>query len=128
MGAGNRSSKILGAVAVVAKISHALTIGQLSAGKYNDCANWEDLLIVQEDVLLTNYTYLGAPQWLSWLSVQLLISTQVVISQFLSLSSTSGSALTAWSLLGILPLLSLPLPCACAHVHVLSPSLSLKNK
>ena len=42
-------------------------------------------------------------------------------------SPTSVSALTAWSLLGIL---SVPLSCLCAHVCALSLSLSvsLKNK
>ena len=54
---------------------------------------------------------LGAPGWLSRLSIQLLISSHVMISQFTSSSSTSGSVLTAGSLLGILCLpLSLPLP------------------
>ena len=40
-----------------------------------------------------------------------MISAQVTISQFMGSSPTSGSALTVWSLLGILSLsLSLPLP------------------
>ena len=46
---------------------------------------------------------------------------QVMISQFMSLSPSSSSVLTAGSLIGIL---SLPLPCLCAHS--LSHSLSLK--
>ena len=49
----------------------------------------------------------GAPGWLSQLSVhQLLILAQVTISQFVGLSPTLGSSLTAQSLLEIL---SLPL-------------------
>ena len=47
-----------------------------------------------------------APGWLSWLSVWLLISAQVMILWFLGSNPMSGSVLTAWSLLGIL---SLPL-------------------
>ena len=42
----------------------------------------------------------GAPGWLGQLSIQLLISAQLVISQFGTLPL--GSVLTAWSLLGIL--------------------------
>ena len=54
----------------------------------------------------------GAPGWLSWLSVQLLISAQVMISQFVGSSPASGgSSLTTWSLLGIFSFsFSLPLP------------------
>ena len=44
----------------------------------------------------------GVPGWLSWLSVWPLISAQVMISGFMSLSPTSGSALTVWSLFRIL--------------------------
>ena len=54
-----------------------------------------------------------APDWLSWLGVWLLISAQVMISQFVGLSPVSGSVLTAQSLPGILSLslsLSAPLP------------------
>ena len=55
---------------------------------------------------------LGATGWLSQLSVQLLISAQVMILWFVSSSPASGSSPTAQSLLGILSLpLSLPLPC-----------------
>ena len=59
---------------------------------------------------------LGTP---GWLSHQLLISAQVMISQAMGSSPASGSVLTAQSLLGfsLSPSLSLPLPC--------SPSLSL---
>ena len=41
------------------------------------------------------------PAWLSWLSIQLLISAQVVISWFMRLSPTLGSVLTEPA--GILP-------------------------
>ena len=44
----------------------------------------------------------GAPEWLSWSSVQLLISAEVMISLFMISSPTSGSALMVWTLLGIL--------------------------
>ena len=42
------------------------------------------------------------------------ISAQVMISQFVGSSPTSGSVLTAWSLLGILPpsLCCSPVPCS----------------
>ena len=46
----------------------------------------------------------GVPGWLSRLSVWLLIPAQVMISGFVSSSPASNSALTVWSLLGILPL------------------------
>ena len=62
---------------------------------------------------------LGAPGWLRGLSVQLLVSAQITISQFLSSSPTSGSALMAWILLGILSLCPSP-----AFAHILSLSLS----
>ena len=45
------------------------------------------------------------PGWHSPLSVQRLISAEVMISGFMSLSPVSGSALTVQSLLGILSLL-----------------------
>ena len=48
----------------------------------------------------------GVPWWLSWLSVQLLISVQVMTSWFVSSSPASDFALTVQSLLEIL---SLPL-------------------
>ena len=54
---------------------------------------------------------LGAPGWLSGLSIPLLISALVMISRFMS--PMSGSVLTMWGLLGILSHpLSLPLPSA----------------
>ena len=54
----------------------------------------------------------GGAGWLSQIRVQLLISVQVMISQFAVSRPAWGSALTAWSLLGILPLPSAPLPLA----------------
>ena len=67
----------------------------------------------------------GAPDWLSQLSIQLSVSAQVMISQFVSLSPASGSVLTAWSLLGILCLPHyLPLP----HVHAQSLSLKVNKR
>ena len=52
----------------------------------------------------------GAPGCLSQLSVRLLSSPQVMISQFVNLSPALGSALTLWSRLGIFSLpLFLPL-------------------
>ena len=57
----------------------------------------------------------GAPGWFSRSNGQLLISAQVMISRFVSLSPVSGSVLTAWSLLGSLSLpFSLPLPYSLA--------------
>ena len=38
--------------------------------------------------------FLGAPEWLSWLTGQLLVSAQVTISWFVGSSPTSGSAMT----------------------------------
>ena len=49
-----------------------------------------------------------APGWLSQLSIWVSISAQVMISQFVGSSPVLGSALTAWSLCGIMSL-SLPL-------------------
>ena len=67
----------------------------------------------------------GAPGWLSGLSVPLLVSAQVMISQFVGSSPTSGSALTAQSLLEILSLPLCPSP-VCALC--LPPSLSFSLK
>ena len=68
----------------------------------------------------------GAPGWLSRLSVQLLVSAQVMISRFMSSSPVSGSVLIAQGLEpasdSMFPSLSAPPPlmlCLC---------LSLKNK
>ena len=63
------------------------------------------------------------PGWLSLLSLRLLISAQVMISWLVGSSPTSGSVLTAWSLLGISLSPSLPLPLLFLS---LCPSLSLK--
>ena len=72
---------------------------------------------------------LGAPGWLSWLSVRLLISAQVRISWFMGWSPVSGSVLTVQSPLGILSLpLSLLFPCVHGHVHTLSLSINKKKK
>ena len=55
--------------------------------------------------------------WLSWFSVRLLVSAQVLISWFVSLSSSWGSVLAVWGLVGVLSLpLSPPLP----HAQYLS--------
>ena len=72
---------------------------------------------------------LGLSAWLSWLSVHLLISAQVMISQFGSLSPTSGSALRVWSLLGILsPPLSAPPPPSGSLAHSLKINKLKKKK
>ena len=67
---------------------------------------------------------MGVPGGLSRLSVRLSISTQVMISRFVSSSPASGSVLTAQSLEpawdSVSPSLSLPLP------HSRSVSLSQK--
>ena len=54
---------------------------------------------------------LREPGWLSQLSVQLLISAQLMISQFVGWSPASGSGLAVQSLLRILSL-SLTFPCS----------------
>ena len=57
------------------------------------------------------------PGWLRWLSIQLLISAQVMISWFMSSSPASGCALTVRSLLEILSLpLSLCPPCPDLYI------------
>ena len=61
----------------------------------------------------------GAPVWLSTLSIQLLVSSQVMISQFVSSNSTLGSVLTVQNLLGILSL-----PSSALLLLTLSASLS----
>ena len=66
----------------------------------------------------------GVLKQLSWLSVQLLVSAQIMISWFTGWSLTWGSVLTVQSLLGVLLSLSLcPSP-----AHVLSLSLSLSKQ
>ena len=63
----------------------------------------------------------GAPGWLTQLQVQLLILGQVMISQFMSLSPTSGFVLVVQSLFGILSLLLFTLPLlVCTHTLSLS--------
>ena len=76
---------------------------------------------------LSKVTEIRAPGWLSLLSARLLILAQAMISWFMNLSPTWGSALVvqslpAWDSLS-LPL-SLPLPC----LLFLSLSLSQKKK
>ena len=88
-----------------------------------NCKIMNSLALPDKGKVIKKLKNLGVPEWLSWLSVQLLISGQVVISRFMSLSPTWGSVLTVWSLLGILsPSVSAPPP----HVLFLSLSLSLK--
>ena len=72
---------------------------------------------------LVNKTKHGVPERLSRLSVRLLISAHVMISQFASSSPSLGSVLTARSLPGIICLLLSLCPSL-----ILSLSLSLKNK
>ena len=55
---------------------------------------------------INNCVPFRAPGWLIWFSLQLLVSAQVMISQFESLSPVPGSPLMVWSLLESL---SLPL-------------------
>ena len=71
--------------------------------------------------------FLGCLGWLGGLSDRLLISARITIVRFMSSSpESSGSGLTAWSLLGIL---SLPLsPCPPYLVCMCALSLALKNK
>ena len=55
----------------------------------------------------------GVPGLLNQLSLPLLVSDQIMISWFVSVSPASGSVLTVWSLFGILFLpFSLSLPCS----------------
>ena len=63
----------------------------------------------------------GAPWWLSWLSIRFLVSAQVVISWFVGLSPALGSTLVILGLLGILsPSLSvLPLLVLVAPTRLL---------
>ena len=63
------------------------------------------------------------PEWLGQVKVQLLISAQVMILQFVSSSLTLGSTMTVWGLLGIL---SLPLSTSPPLVRMQARSLSLK--
>ena len=70
------------------------------------------LVICEVESHLINYHILGALGWLSWLSIQLLISVQVMISQFVGLSPCvewlcADSTEPAWDYLS--PFLSVPL-------------------
>ena len=70
----------------------------------------------------------GALGWLSGLNIQLLVSAQVVISQFMGSSPASGSVPTAWSLLGILSLPpSLSVSLCPSPSHVFTPSLKINK-
>ena len=71
----------------------------------------DDTRGLREGNVLNAHTFMGV--WgFSRLSVQLLISAQVMISGFMGSSPGSSSVLTARTLLGIFSLpLSLPLPC-----------------
>ena len=64
---------------------------------------------IKIEVELRNPLILGVPGWIRWLSIQLLISAQVVISWFMGLSPTLGSVLTVQSLVEIFPLSVSPL-------------------
>ena len=99
-----------------------------------DEADKNNFLFVSSDVLQkTNFGFFhvcavevkkrtGAPQWLRWLSIQLLILAQGTISWFVSSSPTSGSLLSAKS-----PLSILCVPLSAPSLLVLSPSLSKIN-
>ena len=54
--------------------------------------------------MLIKMSNTGPLVWLRQFSIRLLISTQVMISQFMGSSPVSGSVLTMQSLLGILSL------------------------
>ena len=68
----------------------------------------------------------GAPGWLSWLSIQLLVLAQVMISQFMGLSPASGSVLNTCSESGACFGFCVSFSVCPSPVHPLS--LSLKNK
>ena len=71
----------------------------------------------------------GASGWLSRLSVQLLISAQAMISLLWECAPASGSALSAWSLLGTLSLLSLCLSLSSSQNKLKTCKVTtLKNK
>ena len=83
---------------------------------------WEDHNTWRLKNILLKNKWVGAPGWLSWLSIQLLISVQVMISP--SWDGAPGCALCwAWSLLKILFLCPSP---ACTYA--LSHSLSKEKK
>ena len=68
---------------------------------------------------------MGGPGWLSQLSVQLLVSAQVMISQFVGSIPVSGSVLTAQSLEPALDSVYPPLSASPLLMGGLSFSLSL---
>ena len=70
----------------------------------------------------------GAPGWLSRLSGRFLVLAQVTTSRVVSLSPTSGSALTVRSLLGILSSAPPVLTRACAHACVCARVLKCTKK
>ena len=70
---------------------------------------------------------IGAPGWLSQLSIQLFILAQVMISRFMRSIPASGSAPTVRSLLGILSLLALSAPPLLVVSLSLSVSLSFSK-
>ena len=90
-----------------------ILFGEMSADIFGTFSNWDFFLsycwilrVFKKKIILDT----GAPGWLSQLSIRLLITDQVMISWFMSLSSMSGSELAVQSLLGILSLpLFLPL-------------------
>ena len=102
----------------------------VKAGRWSSlCAVGRWSFREKTDLTFTKKMTRGAPGWPSQLSVQLSISAQVTISYFLGWVPKMGSALTAWSLLGILSLShSLSLPSLRAHALSLSLSLSLRKK
>ena len=60
----------------------------------------------------------GNPGWLSWLSIRLLISSEVMISQFVGLSPMLDSVLTGWGLLRILSLSFCLSPACTFHLSL----------
>ena len=72
---------------------------------------------------------MGVPGWLSPLRIWLLISVQVMISQFGSSSPTSGSGLTVQGLLGILfpSIAALPLLALCLCLSLSQNKINLKK-
>ena len=97
-----RNNRILPFKMIIAVTSPCFPTGTLSPSSYL-CFSYAELIFKIKSF--------GTPGWLSQLSVQLLASAQVMISQFVSSSHVLGSAPIVWSLLGIL---SLPftLPCS----------------
>ena len=65
----------------------------------------------------------GVPEWLSWLSIRLLVSVWVILPRFMGSSPMSDSVQTMWSLLGI----SLSLALCPSSTHVVSVSLKINE-